>query len=48
MARALFWGSQGLKRNMQAAMEYFRMGADADDPQMQFDYGLLLLKVQYV
>ncbi|XP_069115229.1 protein sel-1 homolog 3-like [Argopecten irradians] len=46
MARALFWGSQGLKRNMAAATEYFRLGAQAQDPQAMYDYGIILLKGQ--
>ncbi|XP_033729208.1 protein sel-1 homolog 3-like, partial [Pecten maximus] len=46
MARALFWGSQGLKRNMAAATEYFRLGAETQDPQAMYDYGIILLKGQ--
>ncbi|XP_048254437.1 protein sel-1 homolog 3-like [Haliotis rufescens] len=38
--RALFWGSQGLRRNLNAAMEVFRMGAEQGNPDMMFDYGI--------
>ncbi|KAK3106808.1 hypothetical protein FSP39_000229 [Pinctada imbricata] len=46
VARALFWGSQGLKRNMQAAIEYFKMGAESQDPVAMYDYGILLVRGQ--
>ncbi|KAJ8316168.1 hypothetical protein KUTeg_006182 [Tegillarca granosa] len=46
MARALFWGSNGLRRNMQAAIDYFRMGAETQDPQAMYDYGIVVLKGQ--
>ena len=45
MARLLFWGQQGLKRNLQAAVEYYRMGAEKQDPTSMYDYGIVLLKV---
>lgn len=45
--RALYWGSQGLKRNLEAAIEYFRMGAETEDPQSMYDYGVVLLRVMY-
>lgn len=41
----LFWGSQGLKRNIGAALEYLRMGAETQDPQAMYDYGIILLRV---
>ncbi|OWF53033.1 protein sel-1 homolog 3-like [Mizuhopecten yessoensis] len=46
IARVLFWGSQGMKRNMAAATEYFRLGAESQDPQAMYDYGIILLKGQ--
>ena len=45
MARLLFWGSQGVKRNLQAAVEYYRMGAESNDPVALHDLGVVLLKV---
>ncbi|KAL5011222.1 hypothetical protein ScPMuIL_011695, partial [Solemya velum] len=46
MARTLYWGSQGLKRNLNSAMEYFKMGAENNDPESTYDYGILLMKGQ--
>jgi TPR repeat protein len=46
MARLLFWGSQGVKRNLQAAVEYYRMSAQSQDPVALHDLGIVLLKVQ--
>lgn len=45
IARLLYWGSKGIKRNIKRALEFYRRGADADDPVAQFDYGIVLLKV---
>ncbi len=45
MARLLHWGSQGIQRNLQAAAEYYRQGAQGDDPQGNYDYGIVLLRV---
>jgi len=47
MARALYWGHQGLKRNLGAAVEYFKMGVERGDPRSNYDYGLALLKVGF-
>ncbi|XP_050415891.1 protein sel-1 homolog 3 [Patella vulgata] len=44
VARSLFWGSQGLKRNIDAAMSYFREGAATKNPNDMYDYGILLYK----
>ncbi|XP_052265237.1 protein sel-1 homolog 3-like isoform X2 [Dreissena polymorpha] len=46
VGRALFWGSQGLQRNLEAAVEYFRMSADTGDAQSQYDYGIVLMRGQ--
>ncbi|XP_064651624.1 protein sel-1 homolog 3-like [Lineus longissimus] len=46
MAMLLFWGQQGIQRNLQAAVEYYRMGAQQGDPQALFDYGIVLMKGQ--
>lgn len=48
VARALYWGHQGLKRNLGAAVEYYKMGADTGDPQSQYDYGIALMKVRWL
>ena len=45
LGRLLFWGTQGVKRDLRAAAEYYRMGADRNDPQSLHDYGIVLLKV---
>ena len=45
MARLLFWGAQGIKRNLAAAVDYYREGAEANDPTSQYNYGLVLLRV---
>lgn len=41
----LFWGSQGLKRNIQAAVEYYKMGIESKDPVAMYDYGILMMRV---
>jgi TPR repeat protein len=45
LARILFWGTQGVQRDVARAMEYYRTGAESQDPVAQFDYGVVLLKV---
>ncbi|CAI9722675.1 protein sel-1 homolog 3-like [Octopus vulgaris] len=44
IGRALYWGAQGLKRNMESAMEYFRESAATQDPTAMYDYGIVLLR----
>ncbi|XP_052803670.1 protein sel-1 homolog 3-like [Mya arenaria] len=46
VGRALFWGQQGLRRNLEAAVDYFRMSAETGDSQSQYDYGVVLMKGQ--
>lgn len=41
----MYEGRNGITRNIQAAVEYFRLGADQHDPSSHFGYGLALLKV---
>ena len=41
----MYAGSNGLSRNVQAAVEYFRLGAEQHDASSHFGYGLALLKV---
>ncbi|XP_053372866.1 protein sel-1 homolog 3-like [Mercenaria mercenaria] len=48
IGRALFWGQQGLKRNLATAVEYFKMSAETGDAQSQYDYGIVLLRGQGV
>ena len=51
MARMLHWGSQGIGRNLRAAAEYYRMGAEEGqgaDPVANYDYGVVLLRVRIV
>ncbi|XP_071174349.1 protein sel-1 homolog 3-like [Mytilus edulis] len=44
IGRALFWGSQGLKRNIHTALQYLRMSAETEDAQSMYDYGIILLR----
>lgn len=46
VGRALYWGAQGLRRNMDAAIEYFRMSAETEDPTAMYDYGVVLMRGQ--
>ncbi|XP_048772690.2 protein sel-1 homolog 3-like [Ostrea edulis] len=46
VARMLFWGTQGLKRNIQAAVEYYKMGVESEDPVAMYDYGIILMRGQ--
>jgi TPR repeat protein len=43
----MYEGRNGLTRNLQAAVEYFRLGAAQHDASSHFGYGLALLKVNY-
>ncbi|CAH1266390.1 SEL1L3 [Branchiostoma lanceolatum] len=48
MARMLFWGQQGIKRNLQAAFRYYEMHAQQEpkNPEALYDYGIVMLKGQ--
>jgi len=41
----LYWGSQGITRDISAALEYYRQAAESGNPQALYDYGIVLLKV---
>ena len=41
----LYWGARGVTRDTDAAVNYYKMGAEAEDPVSQYDYGIILLKV---
>ncbi|CAD5121683.1 DgyrCDS10169 [Dimorphilus gyrociliatus] len=43
-SRLLFWGAQGIRRNLQAAVNYYREGAEQGNTIAQYDYGIALLK----
>jgi len=45
MARMLYWGAQGITRDISAALEYYRLAAESGDPHALFDYGIVLIKV---
>ena len=45
MAKYLFWGVQGLKRNVEASMEFFKLAAKNNDPDALYNYGLNLMHV---
>jgi len=47
MARMLYWGSQGITRDVEAALEYYRRAAESGNAQSLFDYGIVLLKVSF-
>ena len=41
----MYAGGHGLTRNIQVAVEYFRLAADQNDAQALLMYGLVLIKV---
>ncbi|XP_025101243.1 protein sel-1 homolog 3-like isoform X1 [Pomacea canaliculata] len=41
MGHLLFWGSQGVRRNLQAAREMFQQGAEQGDPNSIYNLGLM-------
>jgi len=45
MARMLYWGAQGITRDVDAALDYYRRAAESGNAQALFDYGIVLLKV---
>ena len=47
MARLLFWGTHGVRRDLERAAFYYQMGAENGDPQAMHDYGIVLLKVSH-
>jgi len=44
MARLLYWGQQGLQRNLQEAVKYYEKAAETGDPAAMYDYGVVLVK----
>nr|CAB3265949.1 protein sel-1 homolog 3-like [Phallusia mammillata] len=44
MARLMYWGQQGLQRNLDAAFRYYEEAAQGGDPMAMYDYGIVLLK----
>ena len=44
----LYWGAQGITRDIAAAVEYYRLAAESGDAQALFDYGIILIKVNTV
>nr|KAG5708704.1 hypothetical protein BaRGS_034921 [Batillaria attramentaria] len=43
LAHLLFWGSQGVRRNLQAAREFFQQGAAQGDADSMYNIGLMQL-----
>lgn len=41
----LYWGSQGVERDLNAAVNYYRQAAETRDPVSLYDYAIVLLKV---
>lgn len=44
MAQMLYWGSQGVQRDVKSALEYYRLSAESGEPSALYDYGIVLLK----
>lgn len=44
MGRLLYWGQQGLQRNLQEAFKYYEKAASTGDPAALYDYGVVLVK----
>ncbi|KAK2190344.1 hypothetical protein NP493_83g00004 [Ridgeia piscesae] len=44
LGRLLYWGTQGVRRDVNAAVDYYRMGAEAGDLNAMHDYAIVLLK----
>ena len=45
MGRLLYWGQQGLQRNLEEAFKYYEKAASTGDPAALYDYGVVLVKV---
>lgn len=43
----MYWGYEGMKRNLEAGAQLFKLGAASKDPQATYNYGLSLLKVSF-
>ncbi|XP_030047116.1 protein sel-1 homolog 3 isoform X2 [Microcaecilia unicolor] len=49
LAQMLFWGQQGVSKNAQAAIEWYKKGAlENEDPVLMYDYAIVLFKGQGV
>ncbi|XP_070534886.1 protein sel-1 homolog 3-like isoform X2 [Ptychodera flava] len=50
LGRLLFWGQQGVDRNMEAAVQYYQTSAEAADASAiaLYDYGIILMRGQGV
>lgn len=44
MGRLLYWGQQGLQRNLQEAFKYYEKAAETGDAAALYDYGVVLVK----
>ena len=45
MGQLLYWGQQGVQRNLEAAFKYYEEAAATGDASALYDYGLVLLRV---
>lgn len=47
VARMLFWGQMGVNRDIEAAVELYRLNAEQNpmNPVAQYDYGVILMRV---
>ncbi|KAM3831833.1 protein sel-1 homolog 3 isoform 2-T2 [Vipera latastei] len=49
LGQMLFWGQQGVEKNLKAAVEWYAKGAlESEDPVSLFDYSIVLFKGQGV
>ncbi|XP_066488457.1 protein sel-1 homolog 3 [Tiliqua scincoides] len=49
LGQMLFWGQQGVEKNLEAAIEWYAKGAlETEDPVSLYDYSIVLLKGQGV
>ena len=46
LAGLLFWGLNGIKRNLKASAELFNLAAQNNDPESMYNYGISLLSVK--
>ncbi|CAF0704103.1 unnamed protein product [Brachionus calyciflorus] len=44
LSTLFYWGIQGVKRNIKAGIQFFKKGAEKNDPEASFSYGLALAK----
>lgn len=48
LATLLYWGLNGIERNIQAGIELFNIGARNNNPQSMFNYAVALMMVRTI